>query len=286
MSNVLEEYGGIGAAGTFQENGMEFDGKVAIVYGGGGVIGGAVARALAREGAQVFLAGRSTGKLQFAAQEIERAGGRAHVAVVDALDLSAVRRHAEQVGAMVGRVDMGFQAIGIPHVQGRPLDALSLEEFKLPVTSYIDSFFIMAKALAPLMTRQRSGVLLGITTPASRMAGPGFLGHSVACAGVEALVRHLAGELGGSGIRVACIRSHAVPQAVTMGSHSAEVFGQVARAAGMSVEEILAGATAGTLLKRLPTLADVANAALFLASDRAGATTGAILNVNAGTILD
>ncbi|MES2938941.1 MAG: SDR family oxidoreductase [Pseudomonadota bacterium] len=265
---------------------MELEGKVAVVYGGGGVIGGAVARAWAREGAQVFLAGRSAAKLKAAARDIEQAGGKTHAAVLDALDLAAVQRHAEEVGAVAGRVDMAFQAIGIAHVQGRPLDALSLEDFQLPVRGYIDSFFIMAKALAPLMARQRSGALLGITTPASRMAGPGYLGHSVACAGVEALVRHLAGELGASGVRVACIRSHAVPQAVDMGSHSAEVFGQVAGAAGMSVQDMLAGAAAGTLLKRLPTLADIVNAALFLASDRAAATTGAILNVNAGLILD
>jgi 3-oxoacyl-[acyl-carrier protein] reductase len=265
---------------------MELEGKTAVVYGGGGVIGAAVARAWAREGAQVFLAGRTAGELQAVARDIEQAGGRAQPAVVDALDLAAVLRHAEEVGSSAGRVDMAFQAIGIPHVQGRPLNALSLYDFQLPVRGYIDSFFIMAKALAPVMTRQRSGVLLGITTPASRMAGPGFLGHSVACAGVEALVRHLAGELGGSGVRVACIRSHAVPEAVEMGSHSAAVFGQLARDAGLTVPEMLAGAAGGTLLKRLPRLADVANAALFLASDRAGATTGAILNVNAGMILD
>jgi hypothetical protein len=97
---------------------MQFDGKVAIVYGGGGVIGGTVARAWAREGAHVFLAGRSAGKLQHAAQEIARAGGRAQVAVVDVLDLSAVQRHAEQVGLTAGRVDMGFQAIGNPACPG------------------------------------------------------------------------------------------------------------------------------------------------------------------------
>ena len=265
---------------------MEFGGKVAVVYGGGGVIGGTVARALAREGAQVFLAGRNAAKLQTAARAIEQAGGRAHVAVVDALDLAAVQGHAAQVVGIAGRIDVAFQAIGVAHVQGQPLDALSLADFKLPVDSYIDSFFLMAKAVAPHMARQRSGVLLGITTPAARMTGPGFLGHCVACAGVEALVRHLAGELGPSGVRVACIRSHAVPETVALGSHSAEVFGKAAREAGMTVDAMLAGAAEGTLLKRFPTLADVANAALFLASDRAASTTGAILNVNAGAILD
>jgi enoyl-[acyl-carrier-protein] reductase (NADH) len=73
---------------------------------------------------------------------------------------------------------------------------------------------------------------------------------------------------------------------VDLGSHSAEVFADVARGAGMSVDDMLAGAAAGTLLKRLPTLDDVANAAVFLASDRARATTGAILNVNSGMLLD
>jgi len=265
---------------------MELEGKVAVVYGAGGVIGSAVARAWAREGAQVFLAGRSLPKLEAVARDIEASGGRTHVATLDALDLEDVQRHAELVADLAGGLQLAFQGIGLAHVQGQPLDRLSLPDFQFPVRSYVDSFFIMAKAVGPLMARQASGVLLAITTPASRMAGPGYLGHSVACAGVEALVRHLAGELGARGVRVACIRSHAIPEAVDLGSHSAEVFADVARGAGTSVGEMLAGAAAGTLLKRLPTLDDVANAAVFLASDRARAITGAILNVNSGMLLD
>jgi 3-oxoacyl-[acyl-carrier protein] reductase len=265
---------------------MELEGKVMVVYGGSGAIGGAVARAWAREGAQVFLVGRNAGKLEALARDIETAGGRAHPAVVDLLDLGQVRRHAESVVALAGRIDVAFQGIGVAHVQGQPLEELSLADFQLPVRTYIDSFFITAKALGPLMARQGSGALIAITTPASRMPGPGYLGHSVACAGVEALVRHLAGELGSAGVRVTCIRSHAVPEALERGSHSAAVFDQVARRAGLSVDEMLAGAAGGTLLKRLPTLSDIANAAVFLASDRARCTTGAILNVNSGMLLD
>jgi NAD(P)-dependent dehydrogenase (short-subunit alcohol dehydrogenase family) len=265
---------------------MELKGKVAVVYGGGGVIGGAVARAWAREGAQVFLTGRTKPKLDAVARDIEARGGRAQVACVDALDLAAMQRHAASVATLAGRLDVAFQAIGVAHVQGQPLDDLSLSDFQLPVRSYIDSFFIAAKAVGPLMARQGSGVLLGITTPASRMTGPGYLGHSVACAGVEALVRHLAGELGSRGVRLACIRSHAVPEAVNLGSHCAAVFSEAAQRAGTSVGDMLAGAAARTLLKRLPTLADVTSAAVFLASDRAAACTAVILNVNSGMVLD
>jgi NAD(P)-dependent dehydrogenase (short-subunit alcohol dehydrogenase family) len=265
---------------------MELEGKVAVVYGGGGVIGGAVAAAWAQEGAQVFLAGRNAAKLDAQARDIEAAGGKAHRAVVDVLDLQQVQRHAESVLAQAGRLDLAFQGIGVAHVQGQPLEELSLTAFQQPVRTYIDSFFIAAKAVGPLMARQGSGALIAITTPASRMAGPGYLGHSVACAGVEAMVRHLAGELGGAGVRVACIRSHAVPEAVGRGSHSAAVFDEVARRAGLSVDEMLAGAAGGTLLKRLPTLSDIGNAAVFLASDRSRCTTGAILNVNSGMLLD
>jgi NAD(P)-dependent dehydrogenase (short-subunit alcohol dehydrogenase family) len=265
---------------------MELEGKVAVVYGAGGVIGGTVARAWAREGAQVFLAGRDADKLEARAREIEASGGKAHAAVLDLLDLEQVQAHAHSVLARTGRLDAAFQGIGVAHVQGQPLAELSLADFQWPVRSYIDSFFIAAKAVGPLMARQGSGALIAITTPAARMPGPGYLGHSVACAGVEAMVRHLAGELGAAGVRVACIRSHAVPEAVERGSHSAGVFDQVARRAGLSVDEMLAGAADSTLLKRLPTLGDIAHAAVFLASERARCTTGAILNVNSGMLLD
>ena len=105
---------------------MELKSKVAVVYGGGGVIGSAVARAWAREGAQVFLAGRSRPKLDAVARDIEARGGRAHVACVDALDLEAVQRHTASVATLAGRLDVAFQAIGVAHVQGQPLDDLSL----------------------------------------------------------------------------------------------------------------------------------------------------------------
>jgi 3-oxoacyl-[acyl-carrier protein] reductase len=260
--------------------------QVAVIHGGGGVIGGAVARAFAREGAAVHLAGRTEAKLRAVAQDIRAAGGQAEFACLDALDLDATARHAAAVAGQAGGIDIALNAIGIAHVQGRPLDELSLEDYALPVQTYLRSNFITAKAVAPHMRARRAGVILMLTTPASRMAGPGYLGHAVACAGVEGLTRHLAGELGGFGVRVLCIRSHAIPQAVELGSHSAGVFAEVARREATSVGAMLDGAAQATLLRRLPLLEQVAATAVFLASGQAGAMTGTVANLTCGMVLD
>jgi 3-oxoacyl-[acyl-carrier protein] reductase len=260
--------------------------KNAVIYGAGGVIGGAVARAFARAGARLFLAGRTLSKLDALAGEISAAGGAVETAQVDALDEQSVEQHADAVAAKAGGIDIALNAVGVFHVQGTPVAELSLEDYAYPVNAYTRTCFITAKAVARHMAKQGSGVILSLSTPVSRMQGPGYMGHSVACAAVEALSRHLAGELGPSGIRVVCLRSHAIPEAAAMGSHSRNVFRQVAERAGVTIEEMLAGAATGTLLKRLPTLAQVANTAVFLASEQAGAMTGTVANLTCGFLVD
>lgn len=260
--------------------------KVAVVYGGGGVIGAAVAQRFALAGAEVHLVGRTRSKLAAVANEIEAAGGHAEVMELDALDERAVCEHANDIATRAGRIDIAFNAVGVSHVQGVPLAELAVEDYWLPVQVYARTHFITAKAVAPHMAKRRSGVILTLSTPAGVMPGPGFLGHSVACAGIEALTRHLAGELGELGIRVVGIRSHAIPETVARGSHAREVFQRVATLGGSSIDEMLAGAATGTLLKRLPSLDQLAGTALFLASDQAGAMTGAIVNLTCGMILD
>jgi 3-oxoacyl-[acyl-carrier protein] reductase len=260
--------------------------KNAVIYGGGGAIGGAVARAFAREGAKIFLAGRTLAKLDAVAGEISAAGGVAETAQVDAFDEKSVEKHADAVAAKAGGIDIALNAVGIFHVQGTPFADLSLEAFEYPIAGYIRTNYITAKAVARHMAKKRSGVILTLSTPASRMPGPGYMGHSVACAGVEAFSRHLAGELGLSGIRVNCLRSHMIPDVAAIDSHSRDIFSLNAELAGVTLEEMLAGAADGTLLKRLPTLAEVANTAAFMASGQAGAMTGTVANLTSGFILD
>jgi 3-oxoacyl-[acyl-carrier protein] reductase len=260
--------------------------KTAVIYGGGGAIGGAVARAFAREGATVFLAGRTLDKLDQVEQEISAAGGKAETAQVDALDERAVDEHADAVAAEAGGIDIALNAVGILHVQGTPFAELAFEDYAHPIAAYTRTNFLTAKAVARHMEKQGSGVILTLSTPGSRMSGAGFLGYGVTCAAIEGFSRILAGELGPSGIRVICLRPHAIPEAVAT-SHTGEVFRGFAERAGTTVEDMLAEwARTATRLGRLPTLAEVADYAAFVASDRAGAMTGAIANLTAGSLVD
>lgn len=265
---------------------MLLNNKNAIIYGGGGAVGGAIARAFAAEGANVFLAGRTLAKLQKVAEEIKAAGGRAEINRVDALDEDATLAHVDDIVRRMGTVDIVLNAIGIVHVQDKGFMDMTLEQFELPVSVYTKSTFITSKAAARHMKRQQSGVILTLTTPASRMPGPGFIGHSVACAGVEAIARNLAGELARDNIRVVTLRSHAIPESTNSASSSREIFQTNAMSSGITLDEMLAGAAGGTLLKRLPTLEQVAETAVFMSSDKAGAITGNVINISCGFLVD
>jgi len=260
--------------------------KTAIIYGGGGALGGAAARVFAREGARVFLAGRTQSRLATVARDIESAGGLAEIATVDLFDEAQVRRHADAVAAKTGGIDIMFNAVGIRHVQGKAFAETSLDEFEQPITQTVRAEFNAAKAVARHMVARNRGVILTLTTPGGRIAGKGFLANGVFSAATEAFSRLLAAELGGDGIRVVCLRPDAIPEAVAL-SHSNEVFEGFARRLGIPVAEMLAehGRTK-TLLGRLPRLAEVAEFAAFAASDRASAMTGTVANLTCGSMVD
>src|SRR5262249_51491184 len=115
--------------------------KVAVIYGAGGAIGGAVARAFARDGARLFLTGRMQAPVETVASDIVSAGGCADVAVVDALDEQAIEAHLQSVVDETGRIDISFNAIGIPDTKivGVPLIDLEADLFSLPIASYTSS---------------------------------------------------------------------------------------------------------------------------------------------------
>lgn len=259
--------------------------KIAVIYGGGGAIGGASARVFAREGAQVYLAGRTRSKLDAVARDIHVAGGRAAVTVLDVFDEAAVRAHADDVAARTGGIDVMLNAILIPHMQGKEFLDTTLAEFEEPITATARSLFIPAQAVARHMVK-RGGVIVSLTTPGGRWAGKGFLANGVFSAATEAFSRLLAAELGHSKVRCVCLRPDALPDAVAL-SGAREVFENASQNIGTPLQELLAerGRTA-TLLGRLPTLAEVAEFAAFVASDRATATTGAVININCGSITD
>jgi 3-oxoacyl-[acyl-carrier protein] reductase len=262
---------------------MMLEDKTAVIYGGGGAIGGAVARAFAGAGAHVYLAGRTRARLEDVANDI---GDATDVAEVDALDERAVAEHADAVAADAGGIDIALNAVSFPYVAGTPFAELGVEEVMAPIDAFLRTNLITAKAVAPHMAARQSGTILTLSTAGSRFARPGNLGFGTACAAIETMTQRLAADLGPSGIRVVCLRPQAIPDAVSNGSYTGEVFGPLAAQMGISVEEMLAQwGEDQTLLGRLPTLAQVAGAAVFLASDRAGAITGAVTDLSSGNAI-
>ncbi|QRM56278.1 SDR family oxidoreductase [Sinorhizobium sp. BG8] len=249
--------------------------KVAIIHGAAGAIGAATAQAFAREGAELHLAGRTGEKVEALAAAIRADGGRARGARVDALDEREVERHAEAVVERAGRIDIVFNAVAVEFVQGKLLTDLTPMEFEAPITGWTRTQFLTARAAARHMQRQGSGTILTLSASPARLAIAMTSGFGVACAAVEALTRTLAAELGPSGVRAVCLRPHRIGE--TIGDDPD---------LPMSMAEFCGFLSEMTLLKRLPTLDDVANVAAFLASDHARSMTGAVANLTAGMSVD
>ncbi|WP_316809906.1 SDR family oxidoreductase [Pedobacter heparinus] len=266
--------------------------KIAVIYGGSGAIGGAVARVFAREGAKVYIAARSQEGLDVVAKDITGIGGQVETALVDAFDQQAVDRHAQAIAQKEGSIDILLNAVSVQHDQGTYLENLSMEEFMRPVNGFLKPLFITSKAVAPYMGGKRPGVILTLTTPGSKEPAPGVLGHCVVSAGTEAFSRVLAAEMASKNVRVVCLRPHAISDAPAAGSYTKDLFKTHAEykqnAAGQPISEWLPNSpmAQSTLLKRLPTLSEVAETAAFVASEGAGAMTGAIVNLSCGALVD
>src|SRR5215218_10360236 len=143
-----------------KEEEVLLENKNAVIYGAGGSIGGAVARAFAREGARVFLAGRTLSTLEEVAEQIRSAGGVAETAQVDAFEEQAVDEHADAVAERAGGIDVSFNLISYQDVQGTPLAEMPLEDFERPVTTAVRTQFLTSRAAARHMISQGSGVIL------------------------------------------------------------------------------------------------------------------------------
>ena len=249
---------------------MLLENKVAVIYGAGGPIGGAVARAFAREGARVFLAGRTKATLDTVADEIRAQGGIADTAVVDALDERAVDEYVDAVVEQAGSIDISFNLISYGDVQ-EPLTEISVEDFTRPITTAMRAQFLTTRAAARHMVRRGSGVILAFGGSGPHTL-PGLGGFKIALDAIEGLRRQWACELGSHGIRVVTLKTGGVPESLPD-----TVSGR---------DEIIAGLQQAAVLNRTATLADVGAVAAFVASDQAGVMTAADVNISCGAIMD
>lgn len=256
------------------------EGKTAIIYGGGGGIGSGVALTFAREGAKVFLVGRTREKLDSVAKDITSAGGSAEVAVADALDEQAVDEYVRAVASETGSVDVSFNLITRGDLQGTPLVDMTTDDLVRAVVIGLQSSFITARAAARQMIEQGSGVILHLNSTSGAGAMPGMGSTGPADAATETFMRYLAAEVGPQGVRVCGIWTAGVAE--TLSDEKIAAVGGDGAPTAQTAKETIAGNAA---LRRVPTLADVGEVAAFLASDRAAGMTGAMTNVTAGLVL-
>ena len=254
--------------------------KVAVIYGAGGAIGGAVARAFAAEGAELFLTGRRLASVEVVANDV----ASAEAAQVDALDERAVDKHLQSVIKKAGRVDISLNAVGIPNatILGVPLVELDAEQFTAPIAAYTTSYFLTARVAARHMVPNRSGVIMTVTALHSRTGIPLVGGYGPAMAAKEALTRNLSAELAPHGVRVVGLRPQAMPETPTI----KDAFEPRAKASGMTWEQWQEFLASRTHPRRLMTLEELANVAVFIASEKASGMTGTTVNLTMGSLDD
>lgn len=246
--------------------------KTAVIYGAGGAIGSTVARAFAREGATVHLAGRTRASIDRVAEQVRSAGGSAETAEVDALDKAAVDAHIDTVAEKCGSIDIAMNLISLGDVQGTPLVEMSLEDYERPIRTAVRTSFLTSTAAARHMIRQGSGVILFFGGDGDPLRGYNLGGLQVAFSAVEAFRRDLANEVGPYGVRVLTLRTGGIVESIPEGVEG--------------MDQIVDDIVKMTMLRRAATLEDVGNVAVFAASDRARSMTATALNISCGAMVD
>lgn len=250
---------------------MLLQNKNVIIYGGGGSIGGAMARSFAKAGANLFLTGRHLASVQQTADEIIAACGKAQASEVDALNPQSVSDHLKTVG----KVDVSFNVIGWLDKQDQPLIEMTLDDFLRPVQIALETNFITATAAGRVMKDQGFGVILTLTATPGGIGYPNVGGFGPACCVVEALSRNLASELGPYGVRAVNIRSG--------GSPDSRPFVEAVEQAGQLALDLIQKIKDDTMLKDMPLMEDIGNVAVFLGSDMSKKITGVTIDVTCGT---
>lgn len=243
-----------------------------VIHGATGAIGGAVAAAFAARGAQLFLTGRDEQKLLDLADRLDVISGSTVATVaIDAFDAEAVERHADEVAAVAGRIDVMLNAVSIPLVQGESLLKMALEDILAPSSSWMRTQVISARAAARHMSAAGGGTILTLSASPATVAIGGVGGFSAASAAIEALTRTLAAELGPAGVRAVCLRAQRILETLD-GTPDLP----------MSVTDFRDFLESLTTSGTLPMLDDIARAAVYLGEGGSAAMNGSVLNLTCG----
>lgn len=255
---------------------MGLKNRVALVAASSQGIGRATAEALAAEGCRIAMCARNRDALRTAADEIQdRWGVEVVFQPLDVTDATAVSNYVESVAAKFGRIDIGVTNAGGPPAKGF-LDA-SLEEWQKAVEQNFLSTVYFARAVIPFMQRRRWGRIITITSITTKQPVADLVLSNAVRAAVVGLVKSLANEFGKDGILV-----NNVAPGYTATDRLKELAASRAAATGKNEQEIFAGWAADASLKRVGEPREIADAIVWLASERASFVTGQTILVDGG----
>jgi len=251
---------------------MQLQDQNAVIFGATSSLGRTIARAFAAEGAAVYISSRNLNRVKALADEINQSGGKVVADQVDALDKDEVHNYVQSIEKTV---DIALNVIAWEDVQGKSLTEMTIEEFTRPIRISTTSNFITSTAVAEKMKAQGSGVILSLTATPGGIGYANVGGFGPACCAIESLSRNLAAELGAHGIRVVNIRS--------AGSPDSKIFLDALEQGGEDAKKFIHKLAKDTMLNELPLMQDIADTAVFLASDKASKITGTSIDVTVGT---
>jgi 3-oxoacyl-[acyl-carrier protein] reductase len=244
-------------------------GKVAVVTGGSGGIGGATCRLLAANGVKVSVNGRDEAKIGAVVDAIRSAGGDALGVAADCTDLAAVEWMRKQTEEELGPVEVVAAFAGGGRARPGPVEQITEEEWRSTVDANLTATFLTLKSFLPGMIERGGGSIVTMASSAARFPTGAPTPYAAAKAGVIVLTREVASEVGAHGVRVNCLAPHTV---------------LVERTRRFMPDEQQRRIAAEIPLRRLGAPEDVALATLFLASESSSWITGVTLDVAGGKV--
>lgn len=260
---------------------MDLEDKTAIITGPAKGMGAAVTRLLAAEGANLVLTGRDLAPIEEVAEEVRVLGRTAHVIGCDVTDAEAVTAMIDGAKtALGGRIDILVNVAGGTGPLGKSGVETTPEEFDQILDVNMKGSYLTMRAVLPTMIASRYGKIVNVGGTFGLRGRAGRMSYSASKFGLRGITKSFALEVGPHNINVNCVCPGMVD-----GPRFLKVCTEMAERLGITLEDAKARHAEDYALRRVSTAADVAEAVLFLASDRSRQITGQDLAVDGGWVI-
>jgi 3-oxoacyl-[acyl-carrier protein] reductase len=249
----------------------ELQGRIALVTGSSRGIGSAIAKLFASQGAHVAVHGRDADAVAAVAAQIEQAGGRAIAATADLARYDQIEAMRELIEQRVGQPDILVANAGGSPVPPGPIEQIAEADWRSSIDTNLTATFLTIKAFLPGMKQRGHGNIITVSSAAARRpTAQSPIAYAAAKAGIEVLTKALAQQAGPAGVRVNCI----APETILTERNQQHIPPDVQEQLRLTHP-----------IQRLGLPDDVAHAALFLASERAGWVSGVTFDIAGGSVL-